>query len=188
MALRWAGINVITGVWRDRVALGGGLKEMVASPSLFEQFPVLCNLRTVGKVMAYRWWVKVSDGKHKVLEKQDHHVSYYRTQLNVHHFKWVAGARERLERTEEQARQQGAGGHRTSLMLSHLQEHNGICLGCSEFQPVCCGPSPDFLRRHTNETGLQAQRNPFTTPEGCDVAALQIYGKWGTHDSKAPWL
>jgi hypothetical protein len=81
------GINTLFGVWRDRVAADGFLHAIAPATSstsssingaaaassssslamsLAQQLPVMCALRTVGKIVLRRAVIAVSDGKHKV--------------------------------------------------------------------------------------------------------------------------
>ena len=54
--------NTIHGVWRDRVTADGSLQATDPRLSLFDQFPVTCSLRVVGKIMARHYDIPVTDG------------------------------------------------------------------------------------------------------------------------------
>ena len=64
--LERAGFNTVHGVWRDRVTADGSLQATDPRLSLFDQFPVTCSLRVVGKIMARHYDIPVTDGKHTV--------------------------------------------------------------------------------------------------------------------------
>lgn len=120
-------VDVVAGVWRDRINSNGQLLPIEEDMDIFSSFPLACNFRTKQKIMAYRFGVPTTEGNRKVgtsvcLGKEDgwlviqvdgrsglirfpqvapeavKKVKFYPEQLNVHHFKWVDGVIPRLER------------------------------------------------------------------------------------------
>jgi len=177
-----AGVNAVFGVWRDRLAADGRLHDVALDAPLVDQYPVLCNLRTVGKIMIRRGNLEVSDGKHKLMDDgPNSNVTrpvYLRHVLAVLHFKWVKGAVQRLELKVKQARGQGRVDHRSIDILDHLSRHNGVDVTTFANNSICCGRAHGAVDPNWNEP---LQRLP------CDTTRMSSNLRWGSHDSKPPW-
>jgi tetratricopeptide (TPR) repeat protein len=122
-----ANINVIFGRFVDRVAADGSLPPIQPHPSLWEQFPVECNM-TGGvlkslpqKVMAARFRVLVRTGHHEAPLEPINATPIGR----VAHFKWHSGLLDRMRwglRQENASREWKAD---TRRFLEWLEKHGG---------------------------------------------------------------
>ena len=97
-------INTISGEFLDRVAADGTLAPILPSPSLFQQFPVGCQLTKnllrgwTQKIMLARFCVACGVGHHIGSNVKAHCVPIGRPdQYIVHHFKWHADLPARMD-------------------------------------------------------------------------------------------
>jgi Glycosyl transferase family 2 len=97
-------INTVSGEFLDRVAADGTLGPVLASPSLWGQFPVGCRLTKnllrgwTRKVMLAKFCVACGVGHHVGSNVKAHCVPIGRPdQYIVHHFKWHAELPGRME-------------------------------------------------------------------------------------------
>lgn len=152
------GVNVIQGVFIDRLAQGGRLAPVRPDPDLSTQFPVIadviCSLGGEGvhhdrygtvKLMAIKGAILPSRGGHHPQGGQQglRYLSGaplgalpglvkagFRSAipLRVHHYHWTAGLQERLRRRLETPGASAAGREYGSKLLRHLDAHGGIDL------------------------------------------------------------
>eukprot|EP00241_Pyramimonas_parkeae_P004725 CAMPEP_0114242902 /NCGR_PEP_ID=MMETSP0058-20121206/10453_1 /TAXON_ID=36894 /ORGANISM="Pyramimonas parkeae, CCMP726" /LENGTH=357 /DNA_ID=CAMNT_0001355605 /DNA_START=1512 /DNA_END=2585 /DNA_ORIENTATION=+ len=149
--------NVVNGIFLDRVSDSGQLKQLSDHIPVHKQFPLGCrlhklfNLGTPKKVMAFKGFMRINRGHHRValcwfwarrsllhLSPWDHCPPYPKTptvraftkRLNVHHFKWIEdqiGASKR--------KMQAYNGTTVALnymaVLKHIRQHAGICTKCA---------------------------------------------------------
>ncbi|KAF4673421.1 hypothetical protein FOL47_010573 [Perkinsus chesapeaki] len=160
------GYNAVYGNYVDRVAQDGSLPLVSATPTIFSQFPLACDVtkKIVGidvpqKVLAFRAFLRANRGGGKV--KDESLACVYPTLLKSHHFKWVKQVKEKLERRVETAdillatqlaegvlgplwvvmsryKRKGYGWWRQSAnVLEHLKQHNSrLCVNCSELSCI----------------------------------------------------
>ena len=147
------GVNVVNGVFLDRVSSDGKLLELSSSIPLFKRFPLGCRLHlnfdlgTPKKVMAFKGFLRINRGHHRLAlcwfwERRGYlHITPWQScppveideikplkhRLNVHHFKWIDG---QFEATKHKA--QVWKGTKTGIsysnVLHHLKVCNGICV------------------------------------------------------------
>lgn len=161
------GINVVNGVFLDRVSTNGKLLELSSSISLFKRFPLGCRLHlnfdlgTPKKVMAFKGFLRINRGHHRLAlcwfwerrgylhltpwqscppDKVDT-IKPFKNRLNVHHFKWIDG---QFEATKHKAEvwKGTRTGKSYSNVLKHLELCNGICVSSPD---VKCKNSSSLL-------------------------------------------
>jgi tetratricopeptide (TPR) repeat protein len=122
-----ANIKAIFGAFVDRVAADGSLPAIQSSPSLWEQFPIECNM-TKGilkgfpqKVMMARFSVLVKSGHHNA-ELERHNPPHTG---RVGHFKWHGGLLDRMRWGLEQESASLEWKGDTRRFLRWLDQHGG---------------------------------------------------------------
>lgn len=121
------GINVVNGMFLDRISLRGSLIDPSPKFHIFSQFELGCELhRVIGlgtpkKVMAFKGYLRINRGHHrlalcwfwnrrnyldlttwKVCPPRDLvYIKTYKRRLNVHHFKWMKGQYESTKQKAE---------------------------------------------------------------------------------------
>jgi hypothetical protein len=179
--LERAGFNTVHGVWRDRVTADGSLQATDPRLSLFDQFPVTCSLRVVGKIMARHYDIPVTDGKHTVtpaghrvarIWDRATHGAPGDASLPVWHFKWVDGIVERLHAKVKMARgQTGRVDKSSTAILAYLTQHNNSFDLATLFRRrVCCDAA----------TAKRAGASP-TCNDGAELEIIDPV--WGHHDA-----
>ena len=145
-------INIINGIFLDRVSSDGLLKELSFDSHIFEQFSLGCRLHksfrlgTPKKVMAFKGTLRINRGHHRVAlcwfwnrrnyldltpwdscpPKIVTELKPYSKRLNVHHFKWMKG---QYEATRHKAKvwANTSVGKAYNTVLEHLEQCDGIC-------------------------------------------------------------
>jgi hypothetical protein len=138
----------------DRLALGGELKPVLPSPSIFEQFPVEGHVTAnllgawTQKIMLCRKRVRIKGGT-----RHDTENAYYDrvpigdgSQYRVLHFKWLAGLPERLEQRLRETGTAGAYHRECTALLSHFRAHGRIDLSTRGLAPQIVGAFDYALR------------------------------------------
>lgn len=184
------GINVLYGIWRDRVSQDGHLID-VKSPigdsiqtHLSNQMPLMCALRTAGKILARRCSIKVSDGKHSIIGKpKNMEIIYLKEMLSVMHYKWVNGVIERLQHKVRMANSQGRLDYRSLEIIEHIESHD-LSLDVKTFldEGICC-QSETLITSSSSSSNNEDIMNDFP----CDPSTLVPKKSWGYHDATAPW-
>jgi len=120
-------IGAIFGRLIDRVAADGSLPAIQPTPSLWEQFPVECNMTQgilkgyPGKVMMTRFSVIVNSGHHDAPQERANAAPIGR----VAHFKWHAGLLERMRWGLQQENASLEWKADTRRFLGWLERHGG---------------------------------------------------------------
>jgi tetratricopeptide (TPR) repeat protein len=120
-------IKAVVGRFVDRVAADGSLPAIQPHPSLFEQFPVECNMTesilkgSPLKVMMARFSVIVNSGHHDAPQERANAAPVGK----VAHFKWHGGLLERMRwgLRQENASMEWKGD--TRRFLAWLDQHGG---------------------------------------------------------------
>lgn len=146
-------INIVNGIFLDRVSLDGSLKELSHNSHIFNQFPLGCrlhrsfNLGTPKKVMAFKGTLRINRGHHRValcwfwIRRNYLHLTPwescpppkrmelkpYTRRLNVHHFKWIKGQYEATQHKAEVWANTSVG-KAYNTVLQHLEQCRGICV------------------------------------------------------------
>lgn len=147
------GINVVNGIFLDRISVDGSLKEPNKHSHLFTQFELGCslhrqfNLGTPKKVMAFKGDLRINRGHHRLAlcwfwyrrnyldltpwntcpPNTPLKVKVYPKRLTVHHFKWMRG---QYEATERKAKvwEGTTVGESYNDVLKHLDQCGGVCV------------------------------------------------------------
>ncbi len=147
------GYNLVNGIFLDRLARDGTLQDLGEKDNLYEKFPIGCrlhllfNLGTPKKVMAFKGYLRINRGHHRLAlcwywnRRSYLHLTPWKTcpperqfalkpfkkRLNVHHFKWMKG---QYSATQCKARVwEGTKVEKSyRLVLHHLRRCNGICI------------------------------------------------------------
>ncbi len=147
------GYQLLTGVFIDRLAQNGELKEIEADSSIWDQFPYAADVASEitgawnRKVCAAKGGVELdySGSHHRKYggnNGQEYHCTYldpacWPEQVEIHHFKWDATLRSRLEN-----KLNGTGGDRDATdgepfineyysLFSHIHENDRIAVSNS---------------------------------------------------------
>ena len=146
-------INLVNGIFLDRVSLDGVLKDPTNASNIFELFSLGCRLHrsfdlgTPKKVMAFKGTLRVNRGHHRIAlcwfwnrrnyldltpwescpPEKSIELKPYKRRLNVHHFKWMKG---QYEATQHKAQvwANTSVGNAYNIVLEHLQRCRGICV------------------------------------------------------------
>jgi len=146
-------INIVNGIFLDRVSHDGLLKEPSDESDIFEQFLLGCQLHrsfslgTPKKVMAFKGTLRINRGHHRIalcwFWKRRNYLDLtpwnscppqnltelkpYEKKLNVHHFKWMKG---QYEATQHKASvwANTSIGEAYKTVLKHLERCGGICV------------------------------------------------------------
>lgn len=145
--------NVVNGFFMDRLTQDGRLQDIFAEENLFQKFPLGCrlhnlfNLGTPKKVMAFKGYLRINRGHHRIAlcwfwnrrnylyltpwsecpPKSHFEPNPWEKRLNVHHFKWMKG---QYEATLHKANVwKGTAVEKSYLfVLDHLNQCNGVCV------------------------------------------------------------
>ena len=169
-------INMVNGIFLDRVSHDGSLKELSHKSDIFEQFPLGCRLHrslrlgTPKKVMAFKGTLRINRGHHRIAlcwfwnrrnyldltpwdscpPKNMTELKPYKKRLNVHHFKWMKG---QYEATKHKANvwANTSVGEAYKNTLMHLKHCKGLCVR---------NPSIKCMKQNFNlsNTGFRSQR------------------------------
>lgn len=151
--LDFRNINIVNGIFLDRVSINGSLEELYYDSHIFEEFPLGCQLHrsfslgTPKKVMAFKGYLRINRGHHRIalcwfwnrrnyldLTPWDScppkilvELKSYARRLNVHHFKWMKG---QYEATQHKAKvwANTSVGKSYHNVLKHLEQCGGICV------------------------------------------------------------
>ena len=155
--LDFNGVNVVNGLFLDRVSTDGLLKELVDDVHIFNQFELGCQLHrifslgTPKKVMAFKGSLRINRGHHRLAlcwfwnrrnyldltpwktcpPKNSVEIKPYPKRLKVHHFKWMRGQYEATQLKAEVWRGTTVGKFYDKT-LDHLDQCSGICIKSSE--------------------------------------------------------
>lgn len=147
------GYNLVNGIFLDRLAHDGTLQDLGENENLAKKFPIGCrlhllfNLGTPKKVMAFKGYLRINRGHHRLAlcwywnRRSYLHLTPWKTcpperhfalkpftkRLNVHHFKWMKG---QYSATQYKAKVwEGTAIEKSyRLVLDHLRRCNGICI------------------------------------------------------------
>jgi hypothetical protein len=150
------GYDYLEGGFIDRIATDGGFAAVSRSTSIWEQFPLGGYISTPildanpNKIVAAKGRVKVVPGQHAAASGRGCPVEACYVQ--VHHFKWVAGIVERLERRMAFYKEHDDPLWQESAeFLEYVRAHDGrIDLTDSRFHIAPCSPrhpSWDIVKR-----------------------------------------
>eukprot|EP01102_Stenamoeba_stenopodia_P012744 TRINITY_DN4051_c0_g4_i1.p1 TRINITY_DN4051_c0_g4~~TRINITY_DN4051_c0_g4_i1.p1 ORF type:complete len:365 (+),score=54.60 TRINITY_DN4051_c0_g4_i1:141-1235(+) len=140
------GYSFAAGLFVDRVSSNGALTFIQPSPSLFEQYPLECQLWQIShaiyqKVIVHRGYVRVSAGHHAIHQdlratnSEDIDFNFTRghpTPLPVYHFKWSSSVLYKLPARILQHRKLRLQSQVESENLDQFIRSHGlsICLSC----------------------------------------------------------
>ncbi|CAL6332099.1 unnamed protein product [Bathycoccus prasinos] len=152
-------VNIVNGIFLDRVSEDGLLKEPSNKSDIFEQFILGCKLHksfrlgTPKKVMAFKGALRINRGHHRIAlcwfwnrrnyldltpwnscpPKNLIEMKPYKMRLNVHHFKWMRG---QYEATRQKAKvwANTSVGESYNTVLKHLERCGGICVKTQAMQ------------------------------------------------------
>jgi len=152
-------INVVNGIFLDRVSRNGELVELQSEVHLFKQFELGCrfhrnfNLGTPKKVMAFKGTLRINRGHHRLAlcwfwDRRNYldltpwkscppnnatKIKPYGKILNVHHFKWMKG---QYEATLHKAEvwNETLVGESYKNVLRHFDQCKDICIESSELK------------------------------------------------------
>ena len=159
--LDFNGVNVVNGLFLDRVSIDGSLKELVDDVHIFNQFELGCQLHrafalgTPKKVMAFKGDLRINRGHHRLAlcwfwnrrnyldvtpwkacpPKESTRIQTYRKRLNVHHFKWMKGQYEATQHKAEVWRGTSVG-KSYEKTLHHFQQCSDICIKSARMRCV----------------------------------------------------
>lgn len=146
-------INLVNGLFLDRLAADGSLIEPTNHSHLFSQFSLGCqmhrtfNLGTAKKVMAFKGNLRINRGHHrlalcwfwnrrnyldltiwKTCPPDDRiKIKQYPKRLNVHHFKWMKGQYEATHHKAEVWKGTSVG-KSYEAVLNHFIKCGGVCV------------------------------------------------------------
>ncbi|CAL6339127.1 unnamed protein product [Bathycoccus prasinos] len=147
------GYNVVNGIFLDRVSSTGSLLELKDDENIFKKFELGCrfhrlfHLGTPKKVMAFRGYLRINRGHHRLAlcwfwvrrnylhltpwaecPPQKHiAIKPFEKRLNVHHFKWMKGQYSAtLHKANVWKGTPVENSYRT--VLKHLDRCGGICI------------------------------------------------------------
>jgi hypothetical protein len=131
----------------DRVTADGKLAPIRPEPTIFDQFPICCDISecVLGawsqKIMLCRRRVRLRGGVRHDTENAYYDRVPIQGQYIVHHFKWIAGLPSRLEKRLGEAGTSNKYKHECRLFLEHYQA-NGDRIGLADprVQPRFEGP------------------------------------------------
>jgi hypothetical protein len=126
------GTSVVSGHFVDRVAADGSLPQVRAEPSLWEQFPISCNLTEAvlkggtQKVMLSRYRVQVSVGHHEAIREPALPPPIGTAEeYRVAHFKWHGDLPARLRWGLSQQNVGMRWKREAERFLAWIDAHNG---------------------------------------------------------------
>lgn len=125
------GIDAVIGRLSDRVAADGSLPKITAAPSLWEQFPVECDLtgRILGgettKVMLSRFSVSVRSGHHQAYHATPGFPIGTKEQYRVAHFKWHGDVVARMRWSLDRPNTNLAWKREAGALLDWLEKNGG---------------------------------------------------------------
>lgn len=124
----------LCGYFVDRFGPNYSTPEVEEDRDLFEQFPLqdLTFSKNSGacprKIMICRVRCKLGHGRHHTVNgyfNRHHHVGLRDTQFKVHHFKWIAGVTERLQKRINDPTREAAYISELKVQLAQLNEKQG---------------------------------------------------------------
>jgi len=125
-----AGATFIMGQFRDRIARHGVLSDTQPEPSIWEQYPLECNISELlvrcwcHKVTLCRGDCELTSGHHNVIRPAIPLVS---RRCIIHHFKWRQGLLEALHRRRQLYLQAGYGAHgEADVVINYISAHGRI--------------------------------------------------------------
>ena len=153
------GYNVVNGIFLDRVSSTGALLELKGDESIFKKFELGCrfhrlfHLGTPKKVMAFKGYLRINRGHHRLAlcwfwvrrnylhltpwtacpPRQHININPFEKRLNVHHFKWMKG---QYNATLHKANVWKGASVENSYraVLRHLDRCGGICISNSKLK------------------------------------------------------
>jgi hypothetical protein len=124
------GATFIMGQFRDRIARHGVLANTESEPSIWEQYPLECNISDLlvqcwcHKVTLCRGDCELSSGHHNVIRPA---IPLISRRCVVHHFKWRQGLIEALNRRRKIYLQSGYGAHgEADAVIDYMSTHGRI--------------------------------------------------------------
>ena len=155
------GVNVVNGLFLDRVSTDGSLKALIDGVHVFKQFELGCRLHRVfglgtpKKVMAFKGNFRINRGHHRLAlcwfwnrrnyldltpwktcpPKESERIKTYRKRLNVHHFKWMKGQYEATQYKAEVWKGTSVG-KSYEKTLQHFEQCSDICIKSAKMRCV----------------------------------------------------
>ncbi len=125
------GVNFVQGFFLDRISSNGDLITINEKDTLFEQFPLGCNITeriltgSIFKVTIAKASVKVSTGHHAV--RYNESLIWADKNSIVHHFKWDSSVLKRLlPRVSEEIKAVNPFWYETQQFYDHINLHGKI--------------------------------------------------------------
>jgi len=153
------GYNLVNGIFLDRVSPNGALLELQDNENIFKKFELGCrfhrlfHLGTPKKVMAFKGFLRINRGHHRLAlcwfwvrrnylhltpwttcpPKKHIDIKPFEKRLNVHHFKWMKGQyNATLHKANVWKGTSVEDSYRT--VLRHLDRCGGICVSNSKLK------------------------------------------------------